>query len=195
MPLLRGSLIHRYRNLWDHNYWILYGEWLAAPRDPAIFEAPEKIMARQTGDSIIATLVEKGFVARNNLHIILSRKVDYSLRYVLGIMNSRLMNFVYSIMNPEKGEALAEVKKKHIEQLPIFPIAFDNPSERAKHDKMVLLVDQILNLYKQLTEAMSLQIQTILQRQIEAVDAEINQLTYKLYGLTDDEIQLVESGT
>jgi hypothetical protein len=25
-------------------YWILYGEWLAAPRDPAIFDAPKKIM-------------------------------------------------------------------------------------------------------------------------------------------------------
>lgn len=57
-PLLRGSLIQRYLNLWDHNYWIQYGEWLAAPRKPEIFEAPLKIAVRQTGDSIIATIVE-----------------------------------------------------------------------------------------------------------------------------------------
>lgn len=49
-PLLRGSLIHRYRILWNNNYWIQYGPWLAAPRSAAIFEAPRKIMVRQTGD-------------------------------------------------------------------------------------------------------------------------------------------------
>ncbi|MDR3182773.1 MAG: N-6 DNA methylase [Planctomycetaceae bacterium] len=41
-PLLRGSLIHRYTNRWDRNYWILYGNNLAAPRNPAIFKADEK---------------------------------------------------------------------------------------------------------------------------------------------------------
>ncbi|MDR0442008.1 MAG: N-6 DNA methylase, partial [Treponema sp.] len=34
-PLLRGSLIHRYINKWNKNYWVKYGQWLAAPRDPA----------------------------------------------------------------------------------------------------------------------------------------------------------------
>ena len=97
-PLLRGSLIRRYENLWKYNYWILYGPWLAAPRDPAIFDAPLKIMVRQTGDSIIATLIEKGFIARDNLHILLPRNMNYDLRYILGIMNSILIDFAYSLL-------------------------------------------------------------------------------------------------
>ena len=61
-PLLRGKFIRRYINYWDNNYWILYGPWLAAPRDPIIFSEPLKIMVRQTSDSIIATLIGKGFI-------------------------------------------------------------------------------------------------------------------------------------
>ncbi|HLD33691.1 MAG TPA: N-6 DNA methylase, partial [Candidatus Nanoarchaeia archaeon] len=105
-PLLRGSLILRYRNLWKNDSWILYGPWLAAPRSPAIFTAPEKIMVRQTGDSIVATLVGAGFIGRNNLHIILPRDKAYDLRFILGIINSKLIEFIYTTMNPEKGEAL-----------------------------------------------------------------------------------------
>lgn len=194
-PLLRGSLIHRYKTLWNHNYWILYGEWLAAPRNPSIFEAPEKIMVRQTGDSIIATLAEKGFVGRNNLHIILPFNKDYHLNCVLGIMNSRLMDFVYTVMNPEKGEALAEIKKKHIEQLPIPPVKLDSPKNKSLHGQMVSLVGIMLDLHKKHNESALPQEKTVLQRQIEATDRQIDQLVYKLYGLTDKEIKIVEGKT
>ena len=44
-------------------------EWLAAPRDKKIFDAPQKIIVRQTGDSIIATIIEGGIICRDNLHI------------------------------------------------------------------------------------------------------------------------------
>lgn len=147
-PLLRGSLIQRYKNLWNKDYWIQYGPWLAAPRDPAIFQAPSKIIVRQTGDSIIATMIEAGFIARNNLHVILPKEPTSSLHYLLGLMNSNLMNFIYSFMNPETGEALAEVKKEHVEQLPI-PSNLD----RQMHDDIVKLVQRMLELNKHKQES------------------------------------------
>ena len=191
-PLLRGSLIRRYENLWKYNYWILYGPWLAAPRDPAIFDAPLKIMVRQTGDSIIATLIEKGFIARNNIHILLPRDMNYDLRYILGIMNSILIDFAYSFVNPEKGEALAQIKKYHVEQLPIRAINFSDPADKARHDRMVELVGQMLDLNKQLAEAKEPQTKTVFQRQIETTDRQIDRLVYELYELTEDEIRIVE---
>jgi len=191
-PLLRGSLIQRYRNLWNQDYWIKYGPWLAAPRDPSIFTAPLKIMVRQTGDSIIATLVNNEFIARNNLHILLPHDMKYNLRYILGIMNSQLFDFVYSFMNPEKGEALAEVKKHHVEQLPIRSINFSDPADKARHDRMVSLVEQMLSLNKQLQAAKTDHEKTSLQRQIDVTDKQIDQLVYELYGLTEDEIKIVE---
>jgi hypothetical protein len=191
-PLLRGSLIQRYRMLWNNNYWIQYGPWLAAPRNAEIFDAPQKIMVRQTGDSIIATFVGSGYIARNNLHILLPQKENFDLRYILGVMNSKLMDFMYSLMNPEKGEALAEVKKQHVEQLPICPINFSNPTDKALHDRMVQLVEQMLSLHKQLPDAKTGHDQTHLQRQIDATNRQIDKLAYELYGLTEEEIGVVE---
>jgi predicted type IV restriction endonuclease len=192
-PLLRGSLIHRYINLWNEDYWILYGPWLAAPRESEIFSQPFKIMVRQTSDSLIATIIESGFIARNNLHIIIS-KDKANLSFLLGLINSKLMNYTYSIMNPERGEALAEVKKRHVELLPIRTVDFTNKQEKGLHDKLVSLVEVMLDLHKKLSVAKTPHDRTMLERQIAATDGQIDRLVYELYGLTDEEIKLVEGG-
>lgn len=116
-PLLRGSLMHRYINYWNNNSWIEYGEWLAAPRDPNIFKAEEKIIVRQTGDSIIATLIGANVICRDNLHLIISKGIEH--KFILGVLNSKLTDFYYQQVNPEKGEVLAQVKKGHVEQMPL----------------------------------------------------------------------------
>jgi adenine-specific DNA-methyltransferase len=117
LPLLRGSLIERYKIRWDQDYWIKYGPWLAAPRERSIFEEGQKIYIRQTSDCIIATFVRDLFVARNNLHVLWHKDTNADALGCLGILNSSLTGFVYSYMNPEQGEALAEVKKEHVENL------------------------------------------------------------------------------
>ncbi len=68
---------------------------------------------------VIATFEEKLFYARNNLHIVIPKFESYPFLTLLGIMNSHLIDYWYSIINPEKGEALAEVKKAHVESIPI----------------------------------------------------------------------------
>ena len=102
-PLLRGSLIQKYKVTWSENYWIQYGRWLAAPRQPEIFEYPNKIVIRQTGDAIIATIIDNKFICRNNLHICIPRNGKIELMYILGLLNSKLMDFIYTYINPEKG--------------------------------------------------------------------------------------------
>jgi hypothetical protein len=79
-----------------------------------------------------------------------------------------------------------------IEQLPIRPINFSNPPDKAAHDRMVKLVDSMLALHKQLASAKSEAQRGAIQRQLEATDAEIDRLVYDLYGLTKDEIAIVE---
>ncbi len=174
MPLLRGSLIHRYITYWNKDSWIQYGEWLAAPRDSAIFEAPEKLLVRQTSDSIIATHGIAGFIARDNLHIILPSG-ESDLMFLLGVLNSRAIDFLYSFINPEKGEVLAQVKKNHVEELPI-------PNATATQKK-----------------AIRYSVKTILAAKKKDVDAdtselerEIDEQVYALYGLTAEEIKIVD---
>jgi type II restriction/modification system DNA methylase subunit YeeA len=59
---------------------------------------------------------------------------------------------------------------------------------------MAELVEQMLDLHKQLAEAMMPQAQTHLKRQIEATDRQIDHLVYELYGLTKEEISIIEEG-
>jgi len=54
------------------------------------------------------------------------------------------------------------------------------------------IVDRMLCLSHQLAGARTPHQTTALQRQIEATDREIDQLVYELYGLTDDQIKIVE---
>jgi adenine-specific DNA-methyltransferase len=192
-PLLRGSLIQKYMVIWNEDYWISFGDWLAEPRYSANYDAPEKIVIRQTGDSLVATLDRKQFIARDNLYTIIGRDSKLSLSFILGLLNSRPLNWFYqNIINPEKGEALAQVKRGHLAQLPIRTINFDDPADKAKHDRMVNLVQRMLDLHKQQQAASSDATRERLQREINVTDEQIDALVYELYGLTAEEIAIVK---
>jgi hypothetical protein len=178
-PLLRGSLINRYCNKWKSDYWILYGEWLAAPRDYSIFEAPRKIAVRQTGDSLIATIISSGIICRDNLHIILPRTKELKLETLLGLINSKLFDFIYETINPEKGEALAQVKKQHIEQLPISRRVIE---EDYDNRPLIILVRRIIAEKK-----------NNLAADTSKLEREIDLLVYQLYNLTLEEVQIIDS--
>ena len=68
----------------------------------------------------------------------------------------------------------------------------EDPTDKARHDQMVTLVERMLELHKQLAEAKTPQAKTVLQRQIEATDRQIDRLVFELYGLTEEEIKIVE---
>ncbi len=65
-------------------------------------------------------------------------------------------------------------------------------TDKAAKTRMVELVERMLALHKQLAGAKSSHDKTVLQRQIDATDRQIDQLVYELYDLTDDEIRIVE---
>jgi len=192
-PLLRGSLIKSYRILWDNDYWISFGDWLAEPRYSASYEAPEKIVIRQTGDSLIAALDRNQFIVRDNLYTIVPKQEEITLPFILGLLNSRLLTWFYqSILNPEMGEALAQVKRGHLARLPIAPLKLTETNDKTRHNRMVELVERMLSLHKQLTAAKTSHDKTLFQRQIAAIDRQIDRLVYELYKLTNEEIAIIE---
>ncbi len=185
LPLLRGSLINRYVNLWNNNSWINYGEWLAAPRNQDIFKTIEKITVRQTGDRIIATIIGADIICRNNLHIIISNELNH--KFILGVLNSKLTDFYYFQINPERGEVLAEVKKRHVDQLPIPK----NVSNKQKTE-VIKLVDQLLQFNEEIkTKTLPNKIEQLKNR-IEYIEDKLNHIIYELYELTKEEIELIE---
>ncbi len=191
-PLLRGSNISRYQTIWNKDYWISFGDWLAEPRYSANYEAGEKIVIRQTGDSLVATLDDQQFIVRDNLYTIVPNADAIKLYYVLGLLNSTLFDFVYQTFNPERGEALAQVKATVLKQLPICRIDFSKPMEKEMHDDLVGLVEKMLDLHKQLQKASFETEKEPIERQIAATDKKIDDLVYKLYGLTEEEVRIIE---
>jgi len=177
-PLLRGRDIQKYVNKWDGNRWIKYGENLAAPRSAAQFDAPEKIVIRQTGDSLIATIDRRQFVCMNNMHTIVTKENGYDLLFVLGLLNSRLLNYYFQWLNPEKGEALAEVKKEHVEKLVV------KKASAKQKEPIISTVKRIIAAKERDPDADTTE-----------WEHEVDRLVYELYGLTPDEIKLVEGST
>ncbi len=116
--------------------------------------------------------------------------------YLLGFLNSRL--FWFSIANISipfgirAGEYRYRLIYQYMEKVPVRVINFSDKSDKAAHDRMVKLVEQMLELHKQLAAARTPQEQTALERQIAATDTQIDRLVYDLYGLTADEIDIVE---
>ena len=90
------------------------------------------------------------------------------------------------------GKIFAEIKVIYVERLPICQLDFNDPADKDRQDRMVSLVERMLELHKQLAAAKTEYAKTNLQRQIDATDAQIDKLVYELYGLTDDEIKIVE---
>ena len=83
-------------------------------------------------------------------------------------------------------------KTNYLKPFPIRTINFDDPADKARHDRMVALVTQMLNLNKELQEARLEQERTMFSRHIVVTDAAIDKLVYELYGLTKEEIAIVE---
>jgi len=115
-----------------------------------------------------------------------------SLFYLQGLLNAKLLDYYLGkISSPFRG-GYWSYGKRFIEQLPIRTIDFADPADRERHDRMVALVEEMLALHRQLTAARTDHEQTNLKRQIDTTDRRIDRLVYDLYGLTEEEIRIVQ---
>lgn len=85
--------------------------------------------------------------------------------------------------------------KRYIEKVPIATIDLSRPLDRTRHDRMVQLVERMLTPHERLASVRTEHERTLLLRHIAAIDRQIDQLVYELYGLTDEEIRIVEEAT
>jgi hypothetical protein len=188
---LRGSDINQYYLDSKTFRFIKYGEWLAEPRPAAKFDAKIKIFMRQTGDSLIATLDDQKLLCLNNMHVLVPKSdiKEVDLKCILGIINSKLLNWIYQNRNPEKGEALAEVKKTNVAQLPIKIL---NEIPNNTKDEICSIVDQLLKINKQMSTAKIPSQIDQLKNRIDFLRAKVDNHVYQLYDLDHEEINQIE---
>jgi len=116
----------------------------------------------------------------------------FRYQYLCGLLNSRLLHFYLKQVTTNFRGGYFAANKQFIEQLPIHTINFDDPAEKAQHDKLVALVESMLELQKKYHDARMEQDKELYERQIKVVDAQIDRLVYDLYGLTEEEIMVVK---
>ena len=191
-PLLVGSNVNRYHIHFPGNQFIKYGEWLMYQSDESKMLNP-KILLRQTSDVIRAFFDENKYYCQNSVFIIHSETIH--LKLLLGLLNSRLISFVYKLINPQTRKIFAEIKPSAIRQLPIYTPNLDDLKDKARHDRMVSLVQTMLDLNKQLAKSKTSHEKTALKRQIDTTDRQIDNLVYELYNLTKQEIAIIEEST
>jgi len=162
------------------------------PRRLKLFVEP-KILIRQTANRILATIDrEKWFALKSAIIVQVKKEYNLSLEYLIGILNSKLMQFLYSDLVGEQNRVFPEVKPVKLFQLPIRIIDFNLKSDFDYYHQLINLVEQILEMNMRASTLKDPHTRELFQRQIDATDRQIDQLVYQLYGLTEEEIGIVE---
>ena len=194
-PALDGVNINRY-SLSPPVEWVSVAkDAIKSGGDSRVYEQ-DRIGVRQIGRRPIATILPRGWYSLNTIYnIFFTHVVHYDLRYVLGLLSSELLGWYWEVRFFDQKRTFPKVKKAPLLSLPIRTIDFSEPTEVAAHDQIVSFVQAMLDLHKDVAAAKAAHMKTALQRQIAATDREIDQLVYNLYGLTDEEIRIVEEAT
>jgi predicted type IV restriction endonuclease len=152
-----------------------------------------KILVPDIADRAAFTLDDDGtFAFTSGYGITLKEEVPESDRYLLGLLNSRVLDFYLKRVSTTLRGGYFRYFTQYIEQLPIRTIDFADRKDETRHDRMVELVDVMLALHRNRATAKTPHGKTSIERQISATDRQIDQLVYELYGLTDEEIKIVE---
>ena len=147
------------------------GLWM---RDKKIFER-DKIIYRKVGKELIATYADKGIYYEQTIHSCHIIDKKFRTKYILGLFNSNLFKFYYRKTNSQGGDIFPQVRISSVENLPI------KIADNQKQEELVKIVDIIIETKKQNPKADTI-----------ALESEIDQLVYQLYGLTEEEIKIVE---
>jgi len=185
-PIIGGKDISRYKSLIPQAKVNYDKRKLDAPRNPEIFESTEKIVVQEVRNitlsrRIIATYDNNQHYCLQTTNVInIKDNKPVNVLFLLGIINSTAINF-YFRKNFSGNNHIASYQLGYI-PIPVF--------SRSQHIHLSGLVENILKLHNRTPQTPHEQEQ--LEREIAATDAQIDRLVYDLYGLTEEEIKIVE---
>ncbi len=197
-PYLEGRDIGRYSLRPTGRYIRYIPKEMYSPRDPRLFET-KKIVSQSMLSKmrIVATLDQARYYVEQSLvcvipHGILteeSQVPSMPLEFILGVMNSRLASFYFAthIIDYSLGGGLIHATPGSQGKL-LIPRCSE-----AEAKPMVSLIEQMLAAKKQLAAAKLDKDRYYYEKKCTHLDREIDALVYELYGLTQEEIHVVES--
>ena len=147
------------------------------------FERPKIIWAEITQEPYFY-YDEEGYYMNNKCFMITSEKTN--LKFLNSLLLSNLFKFLFKQMGNKLGDSGYELRKIIMNELPIVipPIEILNIFQN--------LADKMIQLNKDLANAKTPHEKKLLEKHIEAIDEKIDKMVYELYGLTEEEIAIVE---
>lgn len=175
---LWGEDVTRYNLTWNGKEYIDYCNGIANPRNPSFFVGKRMLVREITNPSIFAALIE--IEAYNDPSIIIVKESrDYPIEILVGIMNSKLATFFHFNHSPKATKGA--FPKILVQDIKDFPLPKVNSDERKI---LMRLVDNVTTIKKGKSIA-----------DTSALENQIDFLVYHLYGLTYDEVLIVDPET
>ena len=162
-------------------------------REEFIFNRP-KIVVRKTGNEIVAAYDDSNYYYEQSLFSIslIDSTSPYNIKYILAILNSHLANYLLKIEPFSNKETFPQIRLHWLKSFPIKNIDYSVNDQKDKHDKLVAYVDQMIQTQKDSCNTKREEDKKLYEQKINILDNKIDELVYKLYGLTEDEIKIVE---
>ncbi len=184
--LLRSKDIERYYKKFNGTYvWyvpelMIKNKTTARPGDKERFEH-EKIIVARMGKEVVSTYDNEKYYVKDAM-LLLKKSEDSNLKYIVGILNSKVINYFY-----KSYFITIDVLKNALLELPIAPANRDITNKLSEH------VEKIEKLNSRLAEFGGKKTEQSAQinEEITLIDAEIDELVYKLYGITEEEKKII----
>jgi len=179
----------------DNIRYIRYGRNLAESRDLSVFSGWRIVVQRIIALKPVRlkTNIFYDIAICNSDLITIKPKEPINEKYIFmlaGILSSKYFGYLLADCNINlKRTVYPKINMKTLLSMPIPRLDEVNEDECKK---MNFLVESMITVQKQRAEAKTGHEQTLLQRRIDATDKQIDKLVYELYGLTEDEIKIVE---
>jgi hypothetical protein len=197
--IIGGDEVQRYHLKWGKK-WVHYTKEHFHKKDYAGLGKREhfecaKLIIRRTGDYVLACIDENGYYFSNNVFVCIPKSEIIDMKVFLAILNSRLLTWYYRTVQPRVGKMFAEIK---INLISDFPVPFGDalsPEQKKNCQRLTTLTDQMLEAQARQRNPIEVFDRKISEQRIALLDNQIDALVYKLYGLSDADITIVEGGT
>lgn len=177
--LLDGRNINKYSVTWTGEYLDYCLERIHSCKTKTIFEVPEKLLFRRVSANLIFTYDNNQYYALNTIVVVTLKGEKYiSLKYLLALLNSKLLNFYYVTEHKSTKKVFSEIQARSVGELPIKHVS------QNKQQGVISLVDKILISKEENPQA-----------DTSSLENEIDKKVYRLYGLTYDEVLIVDPDT
>ena len=146
---LLGSDINRYNFEWLNKKWFRYGKHIASYVEPRFFEtdyiAVQRIRNPALKRRLIATIIESGneFYASSGLTSIIISDRNYSIYYLLALINSKLLNWYFKQFFRD-----VNIKPEDLRELPIKKINDEEQKQFIELAQQIIKLNESLNEFK-----------------------------------------------